>query len=304
ENNTDGYSVLEELLNSLSLKPTELVLLLEATGIYGEELCYYFSAKDYNVSVEAPHKIKNSIKDSPRKNDFLDAERIAEYAYRFCDQLSLWLPPSEILDQIKSLLSLREHIVEQVTANKSALKAVQRKHYKNQMVEDIYLEAINLGGKQVKLIEKQIKGLLNDDDSFRHKVKLLLSVPGVGLLLACNLMVITEGFSKAVNYKQLNAYAGICPFEKQSGSSLYRRPRSKRVGPGKLRKLLYLASLSVRTHNPEFRRYFLRKTNQGKNSRLVLNNIANKIIKISFAVVHNNKPFIDNYNSINPCIFI
>lgn len=300
ENNSAGFLKLSQDLSNSSLVPNETVILIESTGVYSDSLCYYFAALGFNISVEAPHKIKNSIKASPRKTDLLDSERIAEYACRFNDKLPSWDPPSELLTQIKSLLSLREHFIEQMTANKNALVTAKRKYHRSQIVEDLYQESINLSKEQVKKIDKQIKEHIDKDDSFRHKTKLLLTVPGIGLLLASNLLVLTEAFTKAVTYKQMTAYAGICPFERQSGTSIYRKPISKRVGPGKLRKLLYLASLSVRTHNEYFKEYFYRKTAQGKNKRLILNNIANKIIKLAFAVINNNRPFINNYISINP----
>lgn len=191
KNTSEGFVGLENTLGKLNLQPKSIILLIESTGVYGEELCYHFSSKSYKVVIEAAQKIKNTIKASPRKNDFIDAERIAEYAYRFVDKLNLWEAPSVILDEIKSLLSLREHLVEQMTANKSALISSNRKHHKSELVQQVYQETIKLGKEQIKTIDKQIKQLIDKDNSFRHKTKLLLTVPGVGLLLASNLMVLT-----------------------------------------------------------------------------------------------------------------
>jgi hypothetical protein len=75
-----------------------------------------------------------------------------------------------------------------------------------------------------------------------------------------------------------------------------------KCGPAKLRKLLYLAALSVRTHNINFKKYFLRKVAEGKNKRLVLNNIENKLLKIVFAVVSSGVAYTENYKSINPTL--
>ena len=69
-----------------------------------------------------------------------------------------------------------------------------------------------------------------------------------------------------------------------------------------MRRLLYLASMSVRTHQPDFRRYFERKVAQGKPRKLVLNNIANKLLKIMCAVLRNQTPYIPNYRSVNPIV--
>ena len=66
------------------------------------------------------------------------------------------------------------------------------------------------------------------------------------------------------------------------------------------RPLLFLAALSLRTHNPSFRTYFQRKKDAGKPAKLVINNIANKLLKIVVAVVRTDTAFIPGYRSINP----
>jgi len=67
-----------------------------------------------------------------------------------------------------------------------------------------------------------------------------------------------------------------------------------------MRRLLYLASMSVRTHHPDFNHYFLRKAAQGKPKKVILNNIANKLLKIMFAVIRSQTPYIPGYRSVNP----
>ena len=66
-NNIDGTNELIELFDKNNIKPSEAILCMEATGVYSEKLCYFLASKGFTVSVEAPHKIKNKIKDSPRK---------------------------------------------------------------------------------------------------------------------------------------------------------------------------------------------------------------------------------------------
>ena len=50
------------------------------------------------------------------------------------------------------------------------------------------------------------------------------------------------------------------------------------------------------------KKYFFRKVAEGKSKRLVLNNIANKLIKLLIALIISKKPYIKNYFSINPMI--
>lgn len=301
-NDIDGSNEFVSLLSKNNIKPSEAIICMEATGVYSENISYFLASKGFNVCIEAPHKIKNKTKDSPRKNDFVDAEAIAEYAYRYSDKLSAWKPKDEILEQIQVLLSTREHLTVQMTANLNALKTLKHKYYQTPLANQIYEQTINKLKEHIKQIDQEIKNLIDKDDSFKDKISLAKSVPGVGLLLAANLLVLTRGFTEHVNYKHTAAYSGICPYEQTSGTSLHKPPRSKKCGPAKLRKLLYLAALSVRTHNQSFKKYFLRKVAEGKNKRLVLNNIENKLLKIIFAVINSGVAYTENYKSINPAL--
>jgi transposase len=301
-NNFDGFNEFISLLSKHSIRQSEVILCMEATGVYSESLSYFLVSKGFNLCIEAPHKIKNRTKDSPRKNDFIDAVSIAEYAYRYTDKLTFWRPEDKIIEQIQVLLSTREHLSIQMTANQNALKTLKYKYYQTPLANQIYEKTINKFKEHIKEIDKEIKNLIDKDDSFKHKINLAKSVPGVGLLLAVNLLVLTKGFTEHLNYKHTAAYTGICPYEQISGTSLHKPPRSRKAGPAKLRKLLYLAALSVRTHNPVFKKYFLRKVAEGKNKRLILNNIENKLLKIIFAVINSGVAYTNNYKSINPAL--
>ena len=298
----DGYNQFISLLSEQNITQQEVIICMEATGVYSENLCYFLASKSFKLCIEAPHKIKNKTKDSPRKNDFIDALSIAEYAYRYTDKLKPWKPKDEIIEQIQVLLSTREHLSIQMTANQNALKTLKYKYYQTPLANQIYEQTINKFKEHIKQIDQEIKSLIDKDDSFQNKINLAKSVPGVGLLLAANLMVVTKGFTEHLNYKHTASYTGICPYEQISGTSLYKLPRSRKAGPAKLRKLLYLAALSVRTHNPVFKKYFLRKVAEGKNKRLILNNIENKLLKIVFAVINSGIAYNINYKSINPAL--
>lgn len=299
-NNTDGFTEFLCLLSKHNIQQSQSVICMEATGVYSENLCYFLASKGFNISIEAPHKIKNKTKDSPRKNDFIDALAIAEYAYRYSDKLPLWKPKNEILEQIQVLLTTREHLSVQMTANLNALKTLKHKYYQTPLANQIYEQTISEFKEHIKQIDQEIKTLIDKDDSFKRNVSLAKSVPGVGLLLAANLLVLTKGFTQHLNYKHIASYTGICPYEQISGTSLHKPPRSRKCGPSKLRKLLYLAALSVRTHNQNFKKYFLRKLAEGKNKRLVINNIENKLLKIICAVINSGVAYTNDYKSINP----
>ena len=74
----------------------------------------------------------------------------------------------------------------------------------------------------------------------------------------------------------------------------------RHYGPKASRKLLRLAAQSVATHDASFRRYYLRKLEEGKAKALVLNNIANKLLKVACAIVRDNTRYIKEHRSIHP----
>jgi len=300
-NTPEGFARFVSELAGAQITAKNSVLVMEATGVYSEGLCYFLHAKGYQVAVEPPNEVKKAFK-SKRKNDRVDSQQIAEYGYRFFDKLHFWEPKADLLEQIRTLLTTREQFTKQRIANQNTLQALKRKVVQTPLATQMVQENIKRLGKDIKAIDKAIKDLVDQDPTLKEKGQLADKVPGVGLLLTANLMVITSGFSNHVDPKSLAAYIGICPYEHESGTSVKKRPTSDRHGTGRLRKLLYLASLSVRAHNTQFKQYFYRKVAEGKPERLVLNNIANRLLRIICATVKSGIPFNENYRSINPAL--
>jgi transposase len=299
DNHEDGFASFLDRLKEQNLPPDQTVACMEATGVYGEGLAYFLYASGYTVAVEPPLNIQRKFPANSSKNDLQDSQHIAEYACRYADKLSLWKPRDEILEQIKVLLTTRHQFSTQLTAHKNALHALNRKKVLSELARKVHADMIEQITKHIKAIDVEIRRLIDSNPTFKAALLLLLSIPGIGLQLAAHLIIMTQ---YSLDPRVLSAFVGICPYEHESGSSIYRTPTSRHYGPPAIRKLLYLAACSVRTHRKEFRQYFLRKIAEGKPGKLVLNNIQNKLLKIACAVLRTQKPFIPNYVSINPLV--
>lgn len=299
DNHEDGFASFLGRLKELNLPPDQTVVCMESTGVYGEGLAYFLYASGYTVAVEPPLNIQRKYPVNSSKNDLQDCIYIAEYACRYMDKLSIWKPRNAILEQIKVLLTTRQQFSSQLTAHKNALHAVNRKIISSDLAKKVHADMIQQIVKHIKAIDIEIRRLIDSDPTFKGTLLLLLSIPGIGLQLAAHLIIMTQ---HSLDPRELSAFVGICPYEHTSGSSVYRTPTSRHYGPPAIRKLLYLAACSVRTHRKEFQHYFLRKTAEGKPGKLVLNNIQNKLLKIACAVVRTQKPFIPNYVSVNPLV--
>ena len=291
-NDPDGFDGLAAWLAQHGAGAGSTVVCLEATGVYSEALCYALHEHGYRFAVEDALRIKRAFKTTTNKTDPADSHQIATYAARYFDELRLWHPNGGVVEQIKVLLSMREQLVREKSAKQNALHVLKRKAVQTLA----YLKG------QIREIEAEIERLIQAHPTLAQTAGLLLSVPGVGRLLAAHLLVTTGSFEREATARQLSAYLGLCPYEHTSDTSVKRRATSRPYGPLVMRKLLYLAALTVKHRTGRFERYYLRKRAEGKPARLVLNNIANKLLRIICAVLRDGKPYYEAHRSINPAL--
>ena len=299
-NNIDGFNELNLWLKQNHVMPNNSIICMETTGVYCEAIAYYLTANNFSVAIEHALKVKRSFDASGHKTDAVDSQQIAEYSFRFKDELRFWKPKNDILEKIKQLLTAREQFVKQKTATSNEIHAYNRHVVQVPLITKTLKDALKQSKQSIDAIEKELNKYIHKDLDILKSVNILESICGFGTLLSANIITITDNFQDIPNHKVLAAYVGIAPFKCRSGSSLNKKDKSRRKGPSRLRKLLRLSAQSVATHDKSFRKYYLRKLEEGKNKPLVLNNIANKLIKIAYAMIKNDTNYIKNYKSIHP----
>jgi transposase len=302
-NNEEGFKSVLVWFEEINVTSSNSVVCMEATGVYGEAVSYYLIAQGFRVAIEPPLKVKRAFEQYSHKTDAVDSAQIAEYAYRFFDELRYWHPPTEVTEKIKHFLAARELLTKQSVATQNALTAYKRHVSPTPTIIDMYQKNLALLREQIATIDQNIKELMKANPSLHEISLILMSLCGVGVLLSAYLIVTSNAFQNITDFKQMAAFIGICPYQHKSGKSIYLNAHSRHFGPAYIRKLLHLAARSVATHNPEFKKYYWRKIEEGKSKKIALNNIANKLLKISFALVRNRQKFIKGYRSINPLIF-
>ncbi|MCB0713859.1 MAG: IS110 family transposase [Ignavibacteriae bacterium] len=283
-NTPDGFAELFSWLLQQQVRSEESLICLEATGVYSEALSYRLVGEGWSVAVEAPQKVHRVFRRT-QKNDLLDAMQIAEYAWRYSDQLTRWQPSSRAVEELRVLLSTREQLVGYRTAQQNSLKSLQRKVVISRVAQQVQEQTIAHLQQQIQQIDDAIAAIVEEDRQIGDHARRLRKVPGVGLLLIANLAVLTQGFVLRVESRHLCSLLGIAPREHSSGTSIRRRPRSSGHGPHRIRKLLYLAAMSRRRNDNGARVYYQRKIAEGKPPRVVLNNLANKLIALLCALI-------------------
>src|SRR6185369_9452366 len=84
-NNQSGFKSFHQWLSTKLKEPVPAVILLEATGIYHEQLSWYLYSQQYKVCIILPNKAKK-YKESlglKSKNDSIDAKGLSRMA---CEQ--------------------------------------------------------------------------------------------------------------------------------------------------------------------------------------------------------------------------
>ncbi|PNW25028.1 IS110 family RNA-guided transposase [Formosa algae] len=266
----------------------------ENTGYYSLKLALYLTSQKIVYVEESPLKIKRSSGIVKEKTDRLDAELIARYGWLYREELEPSTVKSNLQLELGRLLALRDQIVRNNAGLKGTLK--EMKALLSSPTTDLgcisLKRSIDYLSKQVASIETRILELISQDESMSKNYKLLCSLKGIGLVLACQLIYHTGNFTRFDNWRSFSSYCGTAPYEYRSGTSIHRRKQCHYLGDRKMKSLLSMASISAIQHDSELRLYYKRKIAEGKETMIAVNNVRNKLISRAFAVVKRGTPYV------------
>ncbi len=267
---------------------------MESTGMYSNGLLTFFKEAAANIWVENAIQIKRSSGITRGKQDKIDALRIALYAYKNADVARLWRPSRELLEQIRSLASLRERMVQ--TQKKLRTPIDEYEAIGDKKMAALLEKSINKSLKaidaDIKQIELKITTLIKKDESLSHLFKLVTSVVGIGFVTATNLIIHTNEFTIMNDARKLSCFCGVAPFPHQSGTSIRGKTRVSHMANKKLKTNLHMASLTAIKFDPELRCYYERKVLEGKHKMSVLNAVKCKLLARVVSVVNNNREYV------------
>ncbi|MGI4737473.1 MAG: transposase [Janthinobacterium lividum] len=125
--------------------------------------------------------------------------------------------------------------------------------------------------------------------------QLRCSIPGIGRKTAAYLLLFVGGFTSFQNYRQLIAKAGLCPREFSSGTRVRGKARISKMGGTLIRSKLFRCSWSARKANGACRALYDRLVAKGKNGKLALIAVCNKLLKQAYAIVTSSVPYQTNF---------
>lgn len=292
ENTVTGVKKLITWLKSLECRNTDTLLCMEHTGMYSKIIIAKLLSEEFQLWVEMSLKIMRSGGVQRGKNDKIDAERIAVYALKNQEYINIHTANRESVTKLRTLFSLREKLIGYRTALTNVSNEFKKFDSNVSKLTSCYDKNTLAGIKKDLLkIEKEIDSILEKDGDLNTLFNRITSVPGVGKVTAILLIYLTNEFKNFKNPRQLACYSGVVPFEYCSGKSIKSRPKVHYIANKKLKKALHMCAISASKNDPEIHKYYIRKTEEGKNKMLVINNIRNKIVHRICACVRENKLF-------------
>lgn len=295
-NTSDGIKCYEKWLKSYKVSfDDKTLLVIENTGIYHRLLWAFCSKNNLPIHIGNAAHIKWSFGIARSKNDKIDSVRLCSYAYKHCDELKATPVLDPVLLQLKDLTTSRNRLLSQINSIKVYIKELKNVSEKSvqKLLEQAHKAAIDGIAKSIKSIEVEIAKIITENEAIKTNYNLLITVPGIGHLTAVYMICCTNNFICRISGKQLACYAGVVPFEHTSGISVKGRNRVHKMANKDLKKLLHLCALTAIQHYEEFKTYYTRKKQEGKNSMSILNAIRNKIVLRAVAVVNNQKPYVN-----------
>ncbi len=201
--------------------------------------------------------------------------------------------PDSTYFQCKALNNSIETLTQEITSFKNKLFSIKKSGIAAKGIEKSYNVILKTLQSELVKLEAELTVALK---SWQPEItKLVNSVVGIGKRATSLLVVQTQGFKTTESYQQLISFAGLSPKEYTSGSSIRGKVRICKQGGGRLRHTLYMCALNAKSTNPQCKILFDRLVANGKNKKLAIIAVCNKLLKIVFGVVKSGVPYDKNY---------
>jgi transposase len=314
EQSAEGFNRLLTHLQTTAISPERQLVVMEATGPYWVALALTLVHSGYRVSVANPAQVHYFAKAQLKraKSDQLDALTLAEFGQTKAMHLRLWTPPSQFYHELRQRITQRESLLkfqnqalnqlEALTVGPVVIESVRLQlqdlqHTIISQIDQMDAELKTLIKAELADFEKLDESLLSPEQAWKKNIALLRTIPGIGVMTACWLVLATLNFTTCENAEALVNYAGLAPLEHSSGTSIRGRPSIGHSGHARLRTMLFMATLTAARYNPAIKVFYQRlREEKHKPSKVVRCACARKLIHLAFGIIKSRKPFEANYH--------
>ena len=162
---------------------------------------------------------------------------------------------------MSDLLSRRRQLMDMQTMEKNRLQIMPKE------ITSSIKPMLTALKNQLEKIDNKLHKLIESCDEYKIKNDIIQSVPGVGKVVAFNLIseIPELGY---INNKEASSLVGVAPFNRESGS--YKGKRMIRGGRSQIRTAMYMAMMSAIQCNPIFKAIYQRLITAGKPKKVAI----------------------------------
>lgn len=295
-NNSKGFQEFFHWYTKRKKENSCLVFVMEATGVYYEDLAYYLNAKGEEVYVELPQKVKYYAKslNIKTKTDKVDAKLIADIGLERSNFLTPWNPPSEQFKAIRDLSRELSQLKKCKSAASSQYHAWETAHNTLEEVLNIKRDYLDTLNELIATTEKLLISRVKQDKELYEKITRIAQVKGLGILTVTRVIAETNGFLLFNNIRQVVSYAGLDVIQEQSGQNKGKSRLSKK-GNSHLREALYMPAVTAITHNENLKTFYSRLNEKFNYKKQSLVAVMRKILVLIYTLWKSGQDYDPNY---------
>lgn len=292
-NDIDGFKAYLLWTNKRK-KSDDLVHIVEATGVYHENLCYFLFENEEKISVQLAQKAKYFIKslNIKTKTDKVDASLLAEMG--LSRKLELWEPLSREFKDIRDLSRTLVRLKNQKNITTSQIHASKAAHKNYEASVSILEELRDKQKELIKTCEKEIFKLVAKDGELSQRINKITAIKGINQITVIKLIAETDGFRNVKSIRSLVSYAGLDAVQNESGQHKGKTKISKK-GNSYIRTALYMPAMSAVQHDPKSKRIYERLNERLPKKRQSLIAVMRKLLITIYTLWKNGEEYDPNH---------
>lgn len=283
-NDGKGHRMLQQwLTKTLQREPQEILVVMEATGVYHEQVAQALFDEGFRVVVANPAHIKSYAQSlgNTHKTDKQDSLIIARFGAE--RRPALWQPEAPEIRELKALIGRLEALEVDYQREENRLEKAEQRASSETVMASIQNMLRELE-KAKQRIEKEIDDHIDRHPRLKGNRALLESIPGVGKVVS-RLMLSVIHSRDFTSARQVAAYLGVIPKLVESGAFKGRSALSKK-GPASVRARVYMAAIVASQWNPDIVAMKQRLLANGKSKMQAIGAAMRKLVHICYGVIN------------------
>ena len=297
DNCVKSFEALEQWIEKKRIDELEVHLTMEATGVYYENLAYFFNDKStFIVHVLLPNMsdaFRKSLNEKS-KTDKIDAKILGRMGLE--RRLVRWEPMSVQMRQLKKLNRERLRLSREKTMVSNQLHAEQASYCPEATSIERFKKRVEFLSEQIDQIVEELKERVKSDPELQERIDNVCTAKGLGFITTCGVVSELNGFALFANRSQLVSYAGYDVVKKESGTSVSGPVRISKKGNSYVRQMLYMSAMTAARYDDHHKDYYHRIVSKSGIKMKANVAIQRKLLLMIYTLFKNNVPYDPEYH--------